>query len=172
MIFKKIHLIHFIDFLELLSSDCAVKAPIGSVFFLNLDSCKSVRHTFWYRELQRLDEMMRNLKYFIQLGIPPCLLFHPDHPVSHRDHQGDPDSVSLKLSIALLARLKKMLRSGVHIEVAHSTPSGSSRRIVSNKPTVKRTKKILHWKWCTDRSSSFYTNNGSSCRIASNRPAG
>ena len=88
---------------------------------------------------------MGNLKYFIQLGIPPCLLLHPDHPVSHRDHQGDPDSVSLKLSIALLACLKKILRSGVQIEVAHSTPSGFSYRIVSNKPAVKRTKKILHW---------------------------
>ena len=87
--------------------------------------------------------MIRNLKYFIQLGIPPCLLFHPDHPVSHRDHQGDPDSVSLKLSIALLARLKKMLRSSVQIEVAHSTPSGSSCRLVSNKPAVKRTKRFF-----------------------------
>ena len=118
------HLIHFIDFLELLSSDCAVKAPIGSIFFLNLDSCKSERHEFWYRELQGLDEMMRNLKYFIQLGIPPCLLFHPDHPVSHRDHQGDPDSVSLKLSIALLARLKKMRQSkwcSTKVAIAHST---------------------------------------------------
>ena len=115
---------------------------------------------------------MGNLKYFIQLGIPPCLFFHPDHPVSHRDHQGDPGSVSLKLSIALLACLKKILRSGVQMEVAHSTPSGFSCRIVSNKPAVKRIKKILHWNWCTDKSSSFYTNNGSSCRIASNRPAG
>ena len=111
--------------------------------------------------------MMGNLKYFIQLGIPPCLLLHPDHPVSHRDHQGDPDSVSLKLSIALLAGLKKILRSGVQIEVAHSTPSGSSCRIVSNKTAVKRIEKILHRNWCTDRSSSFYTSNGSS-----NRPAG
>ena len=60
----------------------------------------------------------------------------------------------------------------VQIEVAHSTPSGFPCRIVSNKPAVKWTKKILHWNWCTDKSSSFYTNNGSSCRIASNRPAG
>ena len=81
--------------------------------------------------------MMGNLKYFIQLGVPPCLLLHPDHPVSHRDHQGDPGSVSLKLSIALLACLKKILRSGVMIEVAHSTPSGFSCKIVSNKPAVK-----------------------------------
>ena len=29
------HLIHFIDFLKLLSSDCAVQTPIGSIFFLN-----------------------------------------------------------------------------------------------------------------------------------------
>ena len=121
MIFKKIHLIHFIDFLELLSSDCAVQAPISSIFFLNLDSCKSERHKFWYQEPSQLRkdwgcDIMGNLKYFIQLGIPPCLLFHPDHPVSHRDHQGDPDFVSLKLPIALLARLKKMLRSGVQTD--------------------------------------------------------
>ena len=66
---------------------------------------------------------MRNLKYFIQLGIPPCLLLHPDHPVSHRDHQGDPDSVSLKLSIALLARLKKKLHSNwcIKVAIAHFT---------------------------------------------------
>ena len=93
---------------------------------------------------------MRNLKYFIQLGIPPCLLLHPDHPVSHRDHQGDPGSVSLKLSIALLARLKKILHS-----------NWCSKKVLILLFFLQNSF-LLYWNWCADRSSPFYT-NGSSC---------